>query len=771
MIICNIISVQIAKIFRETCQFRTQNQWIKKAGFALLFSIVSCCTVWAVPMVQVQNGFESPMRITRIDERIILDGHINEPVWDTIDPLPLVSYEPISGLPPSEVTEIRIAYSREYIHASIRAFDSDTAGIRVSSLYRDRIDGSDFFHILLDTYNDNESAMVFAVTPAGVKWDAIVSNDAVRGNGLGAVNTDYNTYWDVATHINDEGWFAEVRIPLSSIGFQDENGRVVMGLNVQRVIARKNEQLLFPEASIDIPDAQYKASLAQKIVFEELYSHKPVHITPYVSGGLDHKKVLNANETGYNAFNDQKMEAGLDVKYGISNNFNLDLTVNTDFAQVEADNEQVNLTRFNLFFPEKRQFFQERSSIFEFNTSGGGARLFHSRRIGLTDSGEQVRILGGARLTGRAGSWDIGLLSMQTDKIHDDPGENFGVLRLRNRIFNQYSYAGFMGTSRIGMDGEYNFGYGTDGSVRIIGDDYVTWIWAQTAEEETLDRPFFDNSRLQFRWFRETREGISYETTYSRTGPTYNPEAGFNTRTGYYYLGQIFRYGWISNESSPFLRHSLQMYGAFWKSSVTGLIETGRLGPSWISTTKPGHRINASFTWQYENIPDDFIILRRTTIEAGKYNFIRGVIGYEMSSSALFRTEIEADFGSFYDGWRVTMDVSPTWTASKHLEVQLSWLYNLIDVPLSNGWFTEHVGQLRINTALNTHFSTNAFLQMNTSADLVSANVRIRYNFRDGNDLWIVLNEGLNMNRQDVSPFLPRSNSRTLLVKYTYTFH
>lgn len=715
------------------------------------------------------NTARDTLVLTRINEKIVIDGDVQDAIWSTIEPLSLTSYEPVAGLAPSEHTEVRIAYDDKYIYASVKAYDSDPEGIRINSLYRDRIEGSDLFHILLDTYNDNETAMVFAVNPAGVKFDAIISKDAVAVEGRDPVNSDYDTFWDVATRRDDRGWFAEIRIPFARIGFQEANGKVIMGLNVQRVIGRKNERVLFPELPVNTPNAHYKPTLAQKVSFEGIHSKRPLHITPYVTGGVDRKNILNEGENAYSKSHNYKLDAGFDLRYGLSHNFNLDVTVNTDFAQVEADNQQVNLTRFSLFFPEKRQFFQERSSIFDFNT-GGSARLFYSRRIGLTETGEQVKILGGARLTGRIGSWDVGLLNMQTAETGNNPSENFGVVRVRKSVLNQYSYAGIMGVSRVNVDGKYNIGYGTDGTLRLAADDYFTWVWAQTLEEATRDASLLDNSRIRLAWFRRTREGFSWESTYSRTGRSYNPAAGFNTRTNYYFLGQILKYGWMSKASSTLLWHSFQVNGSFFRGLTTNLIETGTVGSRWDATTKLGHNLYAALSWQYEDIPTEFLILGSTAIDAGRYKFIHSIFGYKMASSRLLRAQLEADIGTFYDGWRFTLDVSPSWNVSKHFEMQLSWLYNLIDVPRSNGWFDEHIAQLKLNTALNTHLSTNAFIQLNTSGNLISANIRFRYNFRDGNDLWIVLNEGMNMQLERFDPYLPRTASRTVLLKYTYTF-
>ena len=757
-------------IFQQAINFKRRVLQRVHIGIAAIVLKIGLILTGYVPARALSVNASDTLQLTRISDRIVIDGDTYDSIWDAIAPLPLTSYEPIGGLPPSEPTEVRVAYDDRYIYASVRAYDSDPSGIRINSLYRDKMDGSDFFHILLDTYNDNETAMVFAVNPAGVKFDAIISKDGVPIEGRDPVNVDYDTFWNVATRVDDTGWFAEIRIPFSRLGFQTVNGRVVMGMNVQRVIGRKNERVLFPAVPMNIPNAFYKPTMAQKVSFEGIENRRPLHVTPYVTAGVDQKRILNTEETAYVKDNTYKLDAGFDLRYGISNNFNLDVTVNTDFAQVEADNQQVNLTRFSLFFPEKRQFFQERSSIFEFNT-GGSARLFYSRRIGLTEDGDQVKILGGMRLTGRAKSWDIGLLNMQTGKTDTDPSENFGVVRVRRNVFNDYSYAGLMAVSRISTEGKYNIGYGTDGTLRLAKNDYFTWVWAQTLEEETLDASLLDNSRIRLAWFRRIRNGFSWETTYSRTGRNYNPAAGFNTRQNYYFLGQIFRYGWVAKPSSRLLLSTLQVNGSFFRGLTSSKIETATIGTRWEATTKLGHNVYGQFSWQYEDIPAPFTILGHTIIDPGQYEFMHSVLGYKMASSRLVRANFQADVGTFYDGWRITLEASPSWNVSKHLELQLSWLYNLITVPNSDGWFGEHVAQFKLNTAVNTHISTNAFIQMNTSGNIITANIRFRYNFQDGNDLWIVLNEGLNMQLTDFDPHLPRTASQTILVKYTHTFH
>ena len=346
------------------------------------------------------------MKLHRLTGPILLDGMSDEAAWQEIEPLEMSMYEPISGGTMTERTEIRVGYDDNFLYVAGRMYDSDPSSIRANTLYRDRYSGDDTFAIVLDTYNDNENALWFYTTPNGVRLDYSVSSDANGSGGGssfggGAVNSSWNTFWDVETMRNEEGWFAEIRIPYSSLGFQVKNDRVEMGMIAYRYIARKGERHIFPAIPPNWGMGFAKPSQARNIQMEGVQSQKPLYITPYLSAGRSSYNRLNDAETAYESGTEFDKQVGLDLKYAVTNNLTLDATFNTDFAQVEADDQQVNLTRFSLFFPEKRQFFQERSSLFEFST-GRRDRLFHSRNIGINDEGT-VRILGGGRMVGRIG--------------------------------------------------------------------------------------------------------------------------------------------------------------------------------------------------------------------------------------------------------------------------------------------------------------------------------------------------------------------------------
>jgi len=383
------------------------------------------CVLFCVLGISGPAAAQTPMTLPRIEGPITLDGRSTEPAWQEIEPLPMTMYQPTYEGGVRERTEVRVAYDDEYLYVLGRLYDSHPEDIRANSLHRDRYSGDDTFAIILDTFNDNENALWFFTTPTGVRFDMAVSNDAEGGLG-GTVNSNWDTFWSAEARQTDEGWFAEMRIPLSSLGFQSEGERVTMGMTTYRYIARRNERYIFPAIPPDWSLGFAKPSQAQDVVLNGVESRRPVYFTPYVLGGVEQEARLAEDETTYRQHRDLTRELGGDLKYNLTNNLTLDLTANTDFAQVEADPQRVNLTRFSLFFPEKRRFFQERASTFAFNT-GGNDRLFNSRRIGLVE-GEPVRIWGGARLVGRVGNWDVGVLNMQTaeDEALDVPSENFG---------------------------------------------------------------------------------------------------------------------------------------------------------------------------------------------------------------------------------------------------------------------------------------------------------------------------------------------------------
>jgi len=719
--------------------------------------------------VQAQDTLLSISRI----EGVVFDGWVNEQAWEAISPLPLIQYEPNAGALPSERTEIRVAYDDKYFYGSIRAFDSDPSGIRGNSLYRDRLAGSDHFEILLDAFNDNETAYVFSTTPSAIRNDVAITNDATGGtiSSGGWLNRDFNTFWDAEVQINEVGWFGEIRIPFSSLRFQEEEGRVIMGLSVQRKIARKVERLVFPAIPPKTDWAFLKPSLAQKILIEGIQPTRTVYVTPYVLGGITGEPVLNRSQTAYQRNFSAQGDIGGEVKFSITNNLTMDFSVNTDFAQAEADDQLVNLTRFSLFYPEKRQFFQERAGIFDFRT-GGLSRLFFSRRIGLTDEGQPIPIYGGVRLVGRINTWDLGFLNMQTQKMGTIPSENFGVIRFRRRVFNHNSFLGGMFTSRLGTNGSNNVAYGVDGLIRLFGDDYLTIQWAQTFDNlEREHRPIenFNSGRLALELNRRRRQGFGYTVGSVLSGSNYNPGLGFVDRNDFKFFSSDLSHTWLYGGNSPFIWQRVQIGSNIYINNQDHETLSAEVGPEWSFSTRGLNSGSIGVKYHYENLLNSFRLTDKVAVPVGDYKFVRLVASYQMAFERLLKSGAEIEIGQFYDGWLHSVTLTPSWYASKHLELSLQYSVNLADFPDRGENFTIHIARLRVGTAINNKISTNALIQYNSDVSLFTANVRFRYNFREGNDLWIVLNEGINADRNRFYPRLPLSGNQSVLLKYLHT--
>src|SRR5688572_13085971 len=500
--------------------------------------------VLLTPLASLTSQAASPLELHRLARPIKLDGTPTPEEWRDVPALPLTLYMPVFRGTPKQRTEIRVAYDDEFLYAAGWFHDDDPGGVRVNSLYRDRWNGDDAFAIYVDAFNDNQNAKWFGTTPGGIRFDILLSDD---GN---TSNASWDTFWTTETTVTDSGWFAEVRIPFSSLGFRaDADGKVVMGLTVTRLVSRTEERVTFPE--IDPKFEFRRPSVARDVVLRDVRTRKPVYVTPYALMGLT-RQAVDAGTPSFRNDHDRAREFGLDLRYPLSGALTLDLTANTDFAQVEADDQQVNLDRFPLFYPERRRFFQEGSGVFDF-AMGSGARLFHSRRIGLTPAFIPVPVLGGARLVGRIGAWDVGFLEMQTEKQGIYPTENFSVVRLRRPVLNQWSTLGLMGTSYVG-GARQNFALGADGSLRVHGDNYLTLKWAANvddAERAGVDvgsRSIFDG-----KWERRTARGLAYSLAATHAGRDFRPELAFMQRTNFTTANLLANW-YIFTDKHPILR-------------------------------------------------------------------------------------------------------------------------------------------------------------------------------------------------------------------------
>ena len=405
--------------------------------------------------------------------------------------------------------------------------------------------------------------------------------------------------------------------------------------------------------------------------------------------------------------------------------------------------------------------------MFDFRM-GTYSRLFHSRRIGLTEDGQPVRILGGARLVGRMGPWDVGLLNMQTADSDMLPSENFGVLRLRRQVLNDYSYAGAMATSRLTRNNHYNYAYGLDGLFRLFGDDYLTLQWSQTLDKDKTDVNALDAARYTIQMERRRRQGFGYTAGYAATGQDYNPGIGFTQRNDFTLFEDAVSYTWIPGEDSELIWHTLSLDGFAYKRNPDNRFESVQVGPEWKYGRKSGVGGGLEAKVSYEDLLQPFQLSENAIIPMGNYTFWRLGADYHMTHTSRKQILASADVGRFYDGWKVTMNLEPRWYVSPHLELYGEYIYNRVRFPDRSQKFDSHTTRIRINTALNTKLSTNAFIQYNSASDAFSTNVRFRYNFSEGNDLWLVYNEDVISELNRLMTKTPRYDNRTFLAKYTY---
>jgi hypothetical protein len=745
---------------------------VKFSPLTLLFFLSLIPTVLAQPGTPGDSTV-----ISRLQGKFIFDGVVDDECWENATSLPATMLTPVFGLPPSQKTDFFIAYDDDYVYMSGRMYDKTPEKIMASSRIRDEWSAqNDYLFWIFDTFNDHENGLMFATTPEGVRIDAAILNDATDLKNPYSI--EWNTFWDVKTSRNERGWFAEIRIPVSSLRFQPKNDKVTMGLIAMRYRPESSEVDVFPA----IPDkwglwSWMKVSQARHAVFNGIESKKPSYIAPYAIGGINQESELASDGNSRKLHSDPKLNGGLDVKYGLTHNLTLDLSINTDFAQVEADNAQINLTRFSLFFPEKRTFFLERSSNFSFAFDEMN-NLFYSRRIGLADDQYPVPIYGGARLVGRVGKWDIGFMDMQShsfehpsDSAKDLPGENFGVLRLRRQVFNANSYAGGIITSRIGVDGSYNTAYGLDGIFRIAGESYLDVKWVQTFDNDFKNvKNGLDNARIWIDLKNRKQKGFGYDIYMGHAGEFYLPECGYEQRSDFNQVGTKLLYGWLMKPESKVYSQKFTVSGEQLTENKTNLIQTRLFSAGYELNLKSAAYINIMLNRSTENITDEFTILETATVPPGKYsyNYITSFLNSSFGKKYYLQSILR--FGQFYDGSLLSMNFKGTYSFGSGFRVEGVYEFDKVQFPSRNENVNGHIAGLKTIFMFNTKLTFTVFVQYSSAQNSVLTNLRFRYNSREGNDFYIVFNEGRNTFLNSETPPLQRIEGRSLMLKYTYTF-
>ncbi len=706
---------------------------------------------------------EPPLILQRASGPLKIDGVVDEPAWIVVPPLPVAMSGPRFGVSPSEPTEIRVAYDDAFLYFS-GVFTAEPGAIRSRSLTRDRWGDGDLFEVVVDGYDDNETGTGFATNPAGARIDFAISHDAEGGgdNELNPpVNRAWNAPWTVATTRTEEGWSAEMRIPLSTLRFQpNADGTVVMGLLVRRYIAHRNEEVTFPAIPESWSGGYRKPSLARAVQLQDVQPSRPLFVTPYILAGQDRQPAMES--AGFSS--EATREIGADLKVGLADNLVLDLTANTDFAQAEADAFQVNLSRFNLFYPEKRSFFLERAGVFDFRTRGDD-RLFHSRRIGLGPEGQPVRVLAGGRLVGRVGDWDLGTLDIQTAETALAPSENFGVLRARRRIVNDNSFAGGMFTSRLAAGAPARLAYGLDASLYLGASTYLSASFAQAANGAAPD---LGSSAGLLSLSRRSRVGFGHSHAVSWNGPEYDPAVGFVGRRGVLIDETSSEFAWRGSAGSPIQRIGPTLQSVLVVRDRDRGVESLELAPGWAVTWKSGLYASVEANLYYEHVGEP-LALGHATIPVGHYWFRSARVFLSLPATRTFSTRVYFRKGAYYDGDWTLLILNPYVQLSERLQLGLDLQRTRATFPGDRVPFDPDLIRLRADLALNPRLSASALLQYTSTEGEGAANVRLRYNFGEGRDIYLVYNEGLSV-PDGLAWSAVSSQGRTVVGKVTYAF-
>ena len=740
------------------------------AGRTFLLFLLLCAF-----QISAQDYLDSVVHIQGVSANINLDGILDEPLWKKATKFRFSEYSPNWGAADS-LTTMYVTFNDDHLLIGFIANMHKPEKLVARNLRRDGYYGDDYFAFQIDPNRTKKNSFAFSAYPTGARYDAATSNNNIPLGWSSPGNRAYDMLWKGEVKVTEKGWQGEYQIPLSNLRFEIRNEQVTAGISGHRSIHYLNKNILFPKIPRNVQGGEGMPSLKQPVVFEGLVPKKDLQITPYVLGSLG-----NSNDpigpSNFVKNKNNRFDAGLDVRYGLTPSLTLDATLNTDFSQVEIDDQIINLNRFSIFLPERRKFFQEQAGLFDFSL-GILSQLFYSRTIGI-NNGRHVPILGGLRLTGELGDWDLGALSLQTEGAYlgDEswPSENFSVLRFRKKAFNDRSFLGMMVTNRI-RKGYFNTALGIDGLVNLDNDNFLIGSAASVFEGKDYGNSpfhFFDQSRFALRWEKRKLDGWFYKGSYEYAGENFNPGMGFQLRE----RNQNFYVGMNHGKFNDTRTDGLFQYRR-WRVINTDLYTAPNLGkvqswnqrPEWTGRFFSGNEISAFGQLQYEFLQAPLVFSEKTSIPEGHYLFGYGGLSFTPGIQREFKLPLTLEYGQFFDGTNFQLQVSPEWNVNRYLTLNGSWRINNLNFKKRNVSEWIHIPQIRIAWAANLHLSGSITAQYNSLANRIFTNARLRYNFKDGHDLYVVYNQDYNSGRNSAMAPLPYYNDRIFTLKYSYTF-
>ncbi len=677
----------------------------------------------------------------RVTSAPIIDGSLDDAVWQKAIPIKdFKQQEPIAGSQPSFQTEARIVYDDDYFYVGVMCYDNEPDKIIARELKWDGfISADDNVKLILDTFNDNRSAYWFGTNPLGSQDDALLT-----GFDMSGFNEAWNAVWDVECKILDNGWSAEFRFPFSTFKFYNKD-KQVWGFNIERGIRRKNETVLWTSIGQNLGLMQIPQA-GDLIGIENIQRGNPIYLKPYFTAGA---QFIDGNKKYI-------YEPGLDVKYGVTETLSLDATVNTDFAQVESDRARINLSRFPLFFPEKREFFLEGMRTFDFNL-GSSDNLFYSRRIGISN-GTQIPIIAGAKLVGRVGDFEIGAINMQTATKDEESTTNYSVARAKYDLFGSSS-VGVLFTNKLSSKG-YNRGIGTDLNFafnNFLGDKnlVVHAGIAKTDEKDGAKNSWAGNFFVDF-----PNDLINTYLGYRFIQGGFNPAMGFVSRKSFQQLTYnlelaprinqfgIKQFEFEVLESSMYYDNNGNLQSAQFTFSPIGF------------QTESGDQFSFGVNRTFDKPVEDFEIFNGTKILAGDYWYTTYGASIETSPSRNIYAEIDYSWGGYYSGNRKSFTSDVSLIASRHLTISGDYSFNQINI--DDGSLDTHEIGSRLTYSFSTKVASSIFTQWNNEDNEVNINYRINWKPKVGSDFYLVINQLLSTENKI------RSKDFAILAKFVW---
>ncbi len=688
--------------------------------------------------------FAAPLSAaSRLEQAPMVDGDvIGDTAWARLTPITdFTQQRPIEGVPASQRTEVFVGFTDTALFIGVVCYDENAESIIVSNSSRDaNLSDTDSFRMVIDAFESKQNGLVFGTNPTGLEYDGLVSNDNANRFSFTNFDLNWDTTWNVEARIGAFGWSAEMEIPFTSLRYPD-NDLQSWGFNFQRTIRRTNEVVYW--SPLPRQYALNRLSLAGTISGIEVPPQRNFTITPYA---------LGKNTRGGGLGSDRDSEFGFDSKYSITPSLTLDLTYNTDFAQVEVDRQQVNLHRFSLFFPEKRPFFLENAGQFQVGTNS--IRLFFSRRIGIGPDGELVPIKGGLRVSGKVGrATNVGLLAMRSEEVAGvTPQSDFAVIRLNQELAGRSSI-GMLFVNRDG-GGTDNQTYSVDGKWGIGEQTTISGFLARTStpgisnDDHAVHLSAGYNSQI---W--------SLSGSLTEVGEGFNPDVGFLARRAYRSLNLFaLRSSRPTSENSRVLEYRPHAnYTGFW--DFDGFYESGQVHVDSSIEWKSGAELHTAINHNHEGVKTAFEIAPGVIVPAADYDDWEFSMFSSTNRSARLRAGLGVNAGGFFGGDRLGLSPLVAYRPNESFEASLSWNYN--DVELPGGSFDVALTNLRISYSFSSKISLAALVQHNDRDELLATNLRFSWLQSANAGLYIVYNE---TDDKLNSPGRPR---REFIVKYS----